>query len=378
MGATLRSCFRATLLTAVIGAVVNSLLSGCQFPVYGMASGGSGPAGSAGMDVTSGGTSGGDPGGMAADAGDGGSEAGAAGGGMGGAAGMVEPPQPDPCEQECIAPNPAGWQGPMALWEGSATTQPPDCPAGYADPTDLYNELIAPDGACTCTCRAEGQTCDAAIRVFDDFACTHSCATLPTTLACAPVSGCVGSQGSVRIDSITISGGTCIPKISEIPPPTWKYRDRLCQATNEGSCDDSRKVCAPTPRVPYGAQLCVKKDVFPNQERPPCPAAYPHFFKELYAEYVDGRECTECTCGGVSGGSCSGDLWMSKGGVCSMDYTLNADEDCPKFNLGQGTVHPTSIQNKLTVSAGSCGVATPSKPMGAATEKGNATLVCCQ
>ncbi|HYQ43414.1 MAG TPA: hypothetical protein VER11_15645 [Polyangiaceae bacterium] len=375
MGATLRSCVRAAVLAAMTSAVVSSLLPGCQFPEYRMANAGGGPAGSAGMDVT-GGTSG-ETGGTATDAGEGGSEAGAAAAaGTAGAAGMAEPPVP--CEQECIARAPAGWQGPMALWEGSGSSTVPGCPPGYADPTDLHSELIAPDGACTCTCSAEGQVCDAELRIFDDLACTHACANVPTTLTCAAVSGCVGSQGSVSVDSVTISGGTCVSKVSDIPPPTWKYNERLCQTNDSGSCDDPGKVCAPTPRVPYGAQLCVKRDVFVGQDPPPCPTAYSHPFKSLHSEYMDHRECSPCTCGSVSGGSCSGSFSMSSKNACAADFTFGVDDDCPKFNLGQGTVHPTSIKNNLTVHPGSCGVATPSKPSGEAIESGTVTIVCCQ
>jgi hypothetical protein len=102
----------------------------------------------------------------------------------------------------------------------------------------------------------------------------------------------------------------------------------------------------------------------------------------LYEIFTDNRSCTACGCSGVSGGSCSGQLVMSKDTNCTLSgigttsYPLTSSE-CQTFNLGSGNVHPASVIGQYTVQAGTCSVASQASGMGEAAPSGRATVVCC-
>jgi len=368
MGAARRLCVRAFVLTGFSSAVVTLALPGCQFPTYGMASGG---GGSSAGGVSS------QPAGAAGDAGDAGSEAGATAGAAGAGGMDVEPPQR--CAQACVPSAPSGWQGPMAFWEGQASAGPtlPKCPPGYDTPIDRHRDLVAPT-ACTCTCSAVNQVCDATLHIYGDLACNTECASASTS-TCGPVSGCIGSQGSVSVEAATISGGSCTPYVPPLPDPTWQYNERLCQSNDPGSCDDDFQVCAPTPSVPYASQLCVTSVVLEGQTPPACPAAYPTPYKALlYEVYTDMRRCSACGCGNVTGGSCTGNAVLSGGVDCSAGREFPIGTSCKTFDLGAGTIHPTRVGNAYTPVPGTCGVASPPVSSGQANPSGSVTVVCCQ
>jgi hypothetical protein len=372
MGATRRLCVRAFVLAGFAGGVLSLALPGCQFPEYGIAreSGGS----SSGAPAAGGTTD--DPAGAPGEAGTAGSEAGAAAE-AGGAGGMDTAP-PVACEQPCV-PLPMGWQGPMAFWEAqaSAPSMPlPNCPLGYENPIDLHRELIAPT-ACTCTCTAVNQVCDAVLHIYGDLACNTECAKVSTS-TCGPISGCIGSQGSVSVDAATVSGGSCTPSIAPLPDPTWQYNERLCQSNAAGSCDAPHQVCAPTPKAPYASQLCVTRRLLEGQMTPTCPAAYPAPYKALYDTYTDTRGCSACGCGSVSGGSCTGNAMMSGGVDCSDGREFPIGTTCKTFDIGPGSVRPSHAGNQYTVVPGKCGVASPPQPTGKAEPSGSVTVVCCQ
>lgn len=358
-------CVKSVLLTVMLGAVLSSALQGCQFPDYGFTSGVAGaPAG--GMPGDSAGASG---------------EAGEGGDAAAGAAGAVTLPTA-PCspKQDCV-PGAQGWKGPMAFWEGEAGAldAPPDCPSGYAKPKDLHRELIAPASACKCTCTAQDQVCDgsATLRIFSDKSCATACAT--TTLkACGAVSGCTGSQGSVSTDIGAPSGGTCRATTSKPPEPTWKYDARLCPPSGASSCDADDEVCAPTPEYPYLTQLCVMRVISAGSPPPNCPADYPNPSPPLYTEVADSRDCSECSCGAVTGGSCEGKLVMSAGGSCDGKFEDTLGNGCTSFNLGAGDIHPSRVGAEYELTPGSCSVASAPRPIGEAVPSGSVTVVCCQ
>lgn len=375
----------------MMSALVSAMLPGCQFPDYGMAAEGGGNAGA----PASGGSSGSDPVGSSGESGEGGSDAGAgagtgagAGAGAGGAGGMDEP-EPTPCTQTCV-PLPSGWQGPMAFWEDLATVAPPECPAGFdSKPTDVHHELVAPDGLCTCTCApAEGQVCDTILHIYPDQACGSSqCAQVGTRVCTAVPAACTGSQGTTSIDALTISGGSCRAQVVKPAPPTWKYNDRLCESSDLGACAEPNTVCARMPDLPYLSSLCVTRQVQNDQQLPTCPAAYPNQVTPLYGQYLDGRDCSECTCGAPSGGTCTGKITISGGNECQStgggEYVLstagNPAPICQKFNLGAGGLRPNHVMGYYTLNPpGTCAVTTKSEPTGEATTAGMVTVVCCQ
>jgi len=379
MGAARRLCVRAVVLTVMMSALLSLALPSCQFPEYGIATGGG--AGSAGtleggmpnLPAGAAGTAGDDPGGVGGDGNAGAPDAGAAG----------EPERPSCVAQSsCVPGPPADWVGPIAFWEGMTSSALPDCPPGYANPNDRYRDLSAPN-PCTCTCAAQGQACSTTLHIHSDQGCAmdKECATVSAVSTCKGVSGCIGSQGTMVADAWTISGGSCAATITPPGPVTWRYHARLCQPT--GSCDDPSQVCAPTPPLPYVTQRCVTRVMSAGQTLPECPLDYPLRNETLYEAFTDTRSCTACGCSSVSGGSCSGQLLMGRDTTCSVmgigstTYPLEGG-GCQPFNLGSGNVRPTSVIGQYTVTPGTCSVASQPSQKGDAVPSGRATVVCCK
>ena len=396
MGAARRFCVKAVVLTGMMSVIVSMALPACRFPEYGFTNGGGGSAGAfaGGMSNAPGGApgdggesggnaGGGDAGGGNAgggDAGEGNADGGNAGGGNAGGAGGAEPVR---CPtQACVPGAPGGWVGPIAFWEGTAGVPSalPACPAGYASATDLNRALNAPPGACTCTCAAQGQVCDenTTLHIYTDMTCATPCATAsPKT--CDAVSGCTGSQGSLRADTPTPSGGSCQATVSAPVTATWQYSARLCLASDMGTCVDPSQVCAPTPGSPYASQVCVMSVVLEGHALPACPADYPNPNEPLYETFLDGRGCTACGCGSPTGGSCSGNLLLSGGGDCSGGVEYSLGSGCKQFNLGSGTIQPSHVGGQYTVVPGTCSVASAAHANGGiATPNGSVTVVCCR
>ena len=358
------------MIAVLMSAVLSWALPGCQFPDYAFANA---RGGGAGATATPGGATS-----NTSDAGAGGDEAGAAG-----AEPTPEPPVPCDPMQACVPAAPSDWFGPIAFWEGKAgnPSDLPDCPPGYGRPRDLHRSLNAPPLSCDCTCSAEGQTCDenTTLQIYSDLMCESPCATL-SPKACSAVSNCTGSQGSLKAAVPTPSGGTCAAHVSPKTDPTWDYDSRICQPNSAAQCDDPNLTCAPVPQLPYTTARCVAQVVMDGQAPPDCPSDYPKGHTVLYDDFTDGRGCTDCGCGSVSGGSCKGStLTLSVDTECGgtvAPYTVGSP--CTQFNLGSGNVHPTSVGGTYTVTAGTCDVATPATPTGSATASGNFTVVCCK
>jgi hypothetical protein len=384
MGAARRLCVRAVVLAGMLSALLGLAMPGCSFPDYGMARAHAGSAGAATGGVL------GDAGDPTSDAGEGGSEtAGAAGAtGAAGAAGGDTPPPLKPCAAgACVPAPPPGWQGPIAYWEAMASAggTPPSCPVGYngGEQTDLHRDLNAPDGECTCTCTATGQVCgvNTVLHIFSDQACSTGaeCGSATAKTCDAVSGGCTGSQGTVRGVPAAPTGGSCMHAVKPIPPPTWDLNARICPTTNAGSCEDPSQVCAPTPRQPYATGRCVVSVIPETFPLPPCPVEYPKAIPPLYDSYADGRGCTECSCGNVSGGSCSGKVTLSSGIDCSSGFEYQLDGTCSKpFNLGPGDVKPAHVGGTYLLVPGTCAVPTQPMATGKAVPNGSVTVVCCK
>ena len=366
MGAAPRFRIRAVVLTGLMSAVSSLPLQACQFPDYGFGTGSAGGPDAGGMNNS--------PAGAAGDGGtsaDGGEDAGSGG---------STPDPPQPCDPlDCVPRAPAGWLGPIAFWDGPSgpADQLPACPTGYTDPTDLHHELNAPDGPCTCTCAAQGQVCsdNTALHIYSDLKCSSLCETVAPQ-ACSAVSVCTGSQGSIDSNIPTPTGGSCKATPSGPADASWDNDSRLCNANPARVCDDPGQVCAPLPNSPYISQQCVMRVMAAASAVPPCPDGFPNA-TALYGSFADGRGCSECTCGDVSGGTCSGSITLTDSSDCStgVDYVLGAK--CLSFDLGQGNVKPTHVGGHYTVEGGICNVATEPKPTGKAAPNGRFTVVCC-
>ena len=379
MGSARRLGLRSAALMGAMAFLVGIGLPSCQFPEYDLAPPGNGQAGTAAEAGAP--TSGASSGGMAADGG-------AAGmGGAGGAGGdETEPDVACGTGMACTAALPAGWLGPVAYLRGNAAKpgEPaslPDCPDGYGDPSDLHTGILAAPAECSCSCTAKNQACDTApsVSIFTDLGCQNGCFQA-STLACTAVSGCNGSQGSLQVEAPAPSG-TCAAKVTSRPlgAVTWQYDARLCslETAEMGTCTGAGELCIPTPDRPYASRLCVFRVVPEGQDLPDCPASYPNARDALYESFADERRCSDCSCGGPTGGSCAGKLTLSNASSCTssgFDYTL--DSGCKSFSLASPPARLSAVQYTLT--PGTCGIASDTGPIGGAIPSGSATAVCCR
>ena len=373
MDAARRLCVRALVLAEMIGAIASLALPACQFPEYGTATGGgSGGTATGGVAGDSGGAAGGGEEGGANESG--GSDDGGSGGGG-------TPPVPCPVEA-CVA-KPAGWQGPFAFWDESAnaSTAPPECPDGYAKPIDLHHGIDLPTGGCQCTCKAQDQVCstNTVLHIYDDQKCEGTpCTSLSSPLSCGGVSDCIHALGTLKAAIPTPSGGFCNDVVTPPAPASWQYDSRLCSINGASVCEDRSLVCAPLPGSPYLSKLCVTMVVGENEPLPACPDQYRNGSKTLYKSFSDLRQCSECGCSGVTGGSCAGKLFVSADEDCSSAQEYKLGTGCQPFTLMGNNAHPTSVGAEYTVTPGTCKVVTPSTTVGVAPTTGPATLVCCQ
>jgi len=282
------------------------------------------------------------------------------------------------CTGDCVDV-PAGWTGPVALWE--ATSGPaPACTGAYTGAaTDVNSGLTAPAAQCSmCGCTSPtGQTCTATVNIYEGGSCTVTpCATVTVSGSGCTGYGPCGTDGDPASYqsgqySWAVSGGSCTHSggTPTLPAVSWSTTARTCayNAATGGTCASG--TCYAPATAPFGG-ACVYQtgDVM-------CPSGFTnqHVF---YASDTDTRGCSVCGCGAPSGSSCTGSVsyWHNTlcsdfpvsttipEGVCASTYTYYYD--------GQ------SVEGALGVSGGSC-TASGGQPQGTATPASPMT-VCCQ
>jgi hypothetical protein len=297
-----------------------------------------------------------------------------------------------PCDNDnqyvCIPPVPDGWLGPVAEWQGSTGSVPPDCPPGYngGSHTDNYGALTAPAATCVCSCTATGQACAASVTIYNDLTCTSPCASSVTAGTCSPVTGCLGNQGTLQADMPVPKGGSCVPSVvASVVPAAWTNPSRICPTAQVGdaeyACPAPGDLCVRIPDLPFGTRPCVA-EVVPDGQTPPvtCPVDYPHGPYLSYSYMSDDRKCGPCTCGkDPDGGSCAGTIALAGAGDqdCSMDaaVTYTIGSGCSdKFALSNPVA---TISGKYTVVGAQCAITINTHAVGSAAPTNPVQVVCC-
>lgn len=226
----------------------------------------------------------------------------------------------------CAPSVPAGWQGPVALWEGGSAAGAPACSkaGGYPDlEVTAMDDLTAPAAQCAaCRCLApEGIVCPTAqLGFYTSTSCNvvGSAASITADECHAFVFSGAAPTG-LRWEASPALGGACRPDLdgtSRLPPLRWDRFARACGSAPEGEgCGTG--ACVPRPSAPFGAGLCIyRRGDFA------CPAG-PYVNRELYFERAaDSRSCTECSCSSPSGASCTGSLTLATDRNCSVDLQV--------------------------------------------------------
>jgi len=277
----------------------------------------------------------------------------------------------------CAAGAPAGWQGPVSLFEatGSPPAPSPACPSPFStDAFDGNADPSAPVAVCACSCGVPtGLSCGpVSVSFYFDLSCNNLCAGSP--IAVTPgnscFAGCPGAQTARAVPS-TATGGTCAGQLTKsIPTFSWGAVSRGCalaQAGDSGGCS-SGSACVAKPGSPFLGSLCVWQagDVA-------CPGGA-YTVKHLsFTGVDDSRDCTSCGCNAPTGVTCNVTVSTFTSGACpgSAAGTIPATGACV-------TAPGTSSEVQASGSSAGAGSCAPKavSPTGSVTPTGPITACC--
>lgn len=385
---------RSAALVLAAAAVLGAACGGSEFTAASDASGtGDGAAVEAGPDVGS----------SSGAAGDAGSEAGGGDAGEGDAPGdasvsdafvlpdVVEQP-PAHCGGQfaCVPEVPAGWEGPFEMYQGS--NDPGSCSPNFLLSYQGNQQLQANAATCGCSCgAASGVQCSSppvsfyvsTVAITPCTSASHCVDVVLSPGVCTAESiltqcpSLLATNAAFTVGASVASGGSCTPTPSvTVPQANWGSQTRACISTVTPAQVDcaSGSVCAPLPGQPFDSALCIAQagDV-------QCPAGYTSR-SVSYGGVQDGRHCTACTCGAVTGSTCaSGSAAQNNNVVVSSSTDLTCSSGAITYGLPTSCapIAPSS-EFRLTLKAapGSC---TPSQPTAAgAASPTSPTTFCCQ
>ena len=285
----------------------------------------------------------------------------------------------------CAPSPPAGWKGPIALYQGDGAIEPPTCATsgGYVTlVSDAFDGLSAAPATCPgCSCSdPKGVSCAvASAQFFGNSQCAGQGGTLTVAAGACVAFLRLSDPQSVKWASATASGGVCLVKTMgapQIPPVNWAARARSCGGEPEGGgC--AMDLCVPRPQGKFGKALCVVHD-----GDVACPAG-PYAKRFLYYQGVaDTRGCSDCGCGNPAGMTCTGklELWDDTG--CTTDLTtLSMPGQCAAL-APDPTPPPPPYKTLRSIfytsgpSAGGSCVSTPSNATGKAVPSQPLTICC--
>jgi hypothetical protein len=303
-------------------------------------------------------------------------------------------------DYECVDAIPPGLGdfGYVGLYDGSDA--PPPCEGDV--PTKVFDgdaDLMWSPATCTaCGCMsATGQGCDITVDLDPSTAglqplqvANTPCATPATALSTLTVPGmwsgvCFQSEtlaggqlcnglpcnASVTASAATVSGGACAASggAPMRPTATFATHGRACRATREGRGCPAGQVCLPKPAPPFEPRVCVGAagDVM-------CPSPFVTQI-QLNQGMTDTRDCTSCSCGPASGGSCSIAIELDADSGCgNKDVTVNTGS-CANI-VGNPAIVGRTYSMVTPPSGGHCTPTSTSTPTGSVTAD-NLTTFCC-
>jgi hypothetical protein len=272
----------------------------------------------------------------------------------------------------CVAP-PAGWIGPVALWEGSPASAPLCSDVSGVDAFDAFGGPVsaATTGCPTCGCSVgSGAYCKAVVGETDAYSAPGTCNGGADTLTFL-TAGCQStgaSSGTGYISNATASAvGTCTASTTgtaTLPTPSWHTAARGC-AFARGTCTSG--ACAASPNAPFMSGVCVYQNAAAS-----CPPGFPasHTY---YTGATDTRGCAGCACTYSATCTASLAIYAASGAPCTsteLRTTLMTPQSCyTAWTYGSMNVTFTGpIGASCAPSGGQAtGLLTPSGPM----------TVCC-
>lgn len=284
---------------------------------------------------------------------------------------------------------PAGWQGPVALYEGPDTSKSCSGSYGLGGPGG-GKDLNAPNlscSACSCGSPTGSITCHFPdINVLQGAACSGAGWTFDgASLESGGVTSgaCFGSidpflgpngelPGSAETTAPPTTGGSCTPSggVPTTPNTGWNTNAVSCSQT-AAPTGCGANTCVPPTGSAFNRGSCVYQDG--DQACPTGGFTFKHLF---YTDYDDGRSCSACTCGSPNSVICNGaklEIWNGASCSGSPEGTVaTPGTSCATLTANQ------EKHFKYTVGTASGGKCDPAggQPTGSATPKLPITFCC--
>lgn len=316
------------------------------------------------------------------------------------------------CSGTCT-PYPEGWSSAPAVWRGpiDEAPNPADVPVELGGPytwpiLEGYADVHAGPATCdVCKCgEAMGKCTELpetisirAAKCGDvgasiefggpanwDGTCTDTYA-MPAGKTCPAGSSTLCAQ-SVAVSALgPPSEESCAPMIDELPViragfgwVSWKTK---AVGYKVPGCEDHGSCMPKVEGLPSGYRSCIYR-----HGDHACPAAWSGERFVVYERtddkpgYIDGRDCTPCSCGTPIGSACVGHFRTFADGACtkllSDDQIASYGEQCTNYFPPGPAVGSKEITG-LTYLAGFCEPA-GGEPIGEVTaDPGQAVTVCC-
>lgn len=274
---------------------------------------------------------------------------------------------PTSCSGVCAERASGAWQGPVYL-ATVASSDPPQCPAGFDMIGKAFSSLSAPEATCECDCQGGLGSCAVDYQFFAGPFCTtpFDSGDLSDN-QCDSYTALFSGSVYVRAN-LDASAGECVPSHStDVEPASWGEASALCAPTIEiAACGDD--VCVSEPPSDFDSALCIvaEGDV-------ECPQGAYSQRRVMFEGINDDRACTDCECSVAAAPVCSGSVYGHGEGGCSAPSTALSFGGCEPFSVsaGQYSVSATMapIMPTQCTSSGS-------QPIGQAAPTG-ALTVCC-
>ncbi len=284
--------------------------------------------------------------------------------------------------ERCAPDPPAGWTGPVTLYQGAADAGVPSCGAGYQSAPVFQGNggLVAPASCTACTCASGGTCAPPELTFYSDSMCRTPCGT-PESLpegVCVPASmGCT----SFQIAAPEFTGNACT-QAGGMPsggPPSWSLTASACTTAttpSAGSCPRG-ELCLPSPEASQIAGFCVEQS-----GEVACPSGAYSVQHVYFNGTSDMRGCSACVCTATSQPACS----ISGGGFPYPDSACQVPAGIPIVGVPTACTPTTTFDsakafeisgNSPTTTKATCmPTADGGQVTGAATPTGPTTFCC--
>ena len=202
----------------------------------------------------------------------------------------------------------------------------------------------------------------------------------PWNLTCSALDSSPGGQTctggacnqSVRAATAAPTGGTCQPTGGEpvMNTPGWNDAQKACSVMTGLTGCAGGKTCVIRPKAPYEDRVCIGR-----AGDHACPAGSFSQKVPTYSGFMDTRDCTACTCGAATGGTCALSIAVHSNAGCSASIGTLTSGGCVDLT-GNPTVSGRAATVATPPAGGGCATTGGGTPTGGVVETGPSTFCC--